>query len=261
MNIRGSIRETKTFCSTGIYSSVTSSLFYEILNSVRKGDWDLFIDAVLRSLPLFFATGRSNYSRWGSLFYQDCLDLQRKFPDLYSHFTKGLFVCHLTKRGGSGIGFDMGLEVTYNFTAKAGGGIIGVTREKTAVALWDIIKHEKDRFVAFIKEMVNIGEGSDELNLHHDYNANAASKSLERVQQLTDYIKTIGNPFLFGNKLINTVTHEELTHEPEYLLNCVPFGEKLYEDFVRDRLDLKTISLFATISSKYAPMDPNNQRV
>ena len=45
------------------------------------------------------------------------------------------------------------------------------------------------------------------------------------------------------------------------MLNCVPFGEKLYEDFVRDRLDLKTISLFATISSKYAPVDPNNQRV
>ena len=132
VNIRGSIRPTKTFC-TGIYSSVTSSLFYEILNSVRKGDWDLFIDAVLRSLPLFFATGRSNYSRWGSLFYQDCLDLQRKFPDLYSHFTKGLFVCHLTKRGGSGIGFDMGLEVTYNFTAKAGGGVIGVTREKNTM--------------------------------------------------------------------------------------------------------------------------------
>ena len=51
-------------------------------------------------------------------------------------------------------------------------------------------------------------------------------------------------------------------HEPEYnLLNCVPFGEKLYEDFVRDRLDLKTISVFSRISSKYAPVDLNNQRV
>ena len=66
--------------------------------SVRKGDWDLFIAAVRRCLPIFFAMGRTNYRRWAPLFYQDCLDLQSKFPDLYQHSKKGFFVCYLTKR-------------------------------------------------------------------------------------------------------------------------------------------------------------------
>lgn len=153
------------------------------------------------------------------------------------------------------------VEKSYNFTSKAAAGIIGFTREKKAVALWDIIKHEKDRYVAFIKEMAGIGEEGDELNLHHDFNVSAGKKSLERVQQLIDYIKTIGNPFMFGNKLINIITHEELTFESEYLLNCIPFGDKLYADFVKYRLELKTISLFATISSKYNPVNHDNRRV
>ena len=68
---------------------------------VRKGDFNLYLAAIRRSLPLFFATGRSNYSRWGPLFYQDCLDLQRKFPDLYRHFKNGYFVCRMTNRSNS----------------------------------------------------------------------------------------------------------------------------------------------------------------
>ena len=131
--------------------------------SVRKGDWDLFLDAVLHSLPIFFATG--------------CLDLQRKFPGLYRHFKNGMFVCNLTERSTSGIGFDQALEKAYNYTAKSGGGIIGITRKKKAVALWDVIKHEKDMFVSFIKDMAAIRGDNDELSLHHNFNPNAAIKS------------------------------------------------------------------------------------
>lgn len=66
--------------------------------SDRKGDWDLFVSVVRRSLPLFFATGRVHYSRLGPLFYEDCLERQRKFPELNRHFKKGFFVCSLSKK-------------------------------------------------------------------------------------------------------------------------------------------------------------------
>ena len=71
-----------------------------------------------------------------------------------------------------GIGFDQALEKVYNYTSKAVGGIIGVTRQKKSVALWDIIKHEKDLYVSFMKDTANIGEKDYcELNsLHHEFN-------------------------------------------------------------------------------------------
>ena len=57
-----------------------------------------------------------------------------------------------------------------------------------------------------------------------------------------------------GDKMINIVTQEEISpFDTEYLLNCLSFGEKLFQDFNHERLDLKTVSLFATISLKYVP--------
>ena len=58
---------------------------------------------------------------------------------------EGGFVYYLTNKLASGIGFDMGFEKEYRIDAKACGGIIGVTRQKKAVALWDLLKHSKDQ--------------------------------------------------------------------------------------------------------------------
>lgn len=219
--------------------------------SVRKGDWDLYVDSIQRSLPLFFVTGRSNYSRWGPFFYQDCLDLQRKFPMLYKHFKKGMFVCNMTQRSTSGIGFDQALEKTYNYDSKASGGIIGFTREKKAVALWNIMKHEKDQYVSFMKNITHSNEDSDELNLHHDFNKSSAIKNSKQVHLLAEYLKTIVNPFKSGNKLINVVNQQELPYvETRHLLDCLDFGEKLFEEFIYERLELKTVSIFSKISTK-----------
>ena len=65
--------------------------------------------------------------------------------------------------------------------------------------MWDILKHEKDQYVYFIKDITYINAASDELSLNHDYNINTATKNCRQVQQLTDYIKTIGNPYMSGD--------------------------------------------------------------
>ena len=93
-------------------------------------------------------------------------------------------MCYLSERSGSGIGFDQGLEKVYNHTAKAVGGIIGITRQKEAVAFWDIVKHQKNLFVSFVKDTVSIGDKQDELNiLHHEFNPSKAEVSQKRVLQ------------------------------------------------------------------------------
>ena len=221
--------------------------------SVRTGKFDLYLSAVERSLTIFFATGKPNYSRYGSLFYQDCLDLQRKFPGIHKHFKKGLFVCHLSERHGSGIGFDQGLEKIYNHTAKAAGGIIGMTRRKKAVALWDIIKHQKDLFVSFMRNTVNVEGAQTELDsLHHEFNIKAAQFGHKRCKQLVTYIESVSNPFssTVSNKLIN-ITTQEAVENVDYLLNCIEHGRKNYDNFVQERFADKTKGLHDRISFKY----------
>ena len=106
-------------------------------------------------------------------------------------------MCYLSENSTSGIGLDQGLEKCYNFTAKAVGGIIGITRQKQSVALWDIIKHEKDLFASFLKESVSTGNNSGfgELSLHHEFNAQTALECSERVALLVEYIKSVEGPF------------------------------------------------------------------
>ena len=42
---------------------------------------------------------------------------------------------------------DKALEKEYNKVAKGHGGVIGVTREKNVVARWNLIKHEKMKYI------------------------------------------------------------------------------------------------------------------
>ena len=74
---------------------------------------------------------------------------------------------------------------------------------------------------------------------------------------LVEYIKSIKSPFGSGvnDKLINIVTKEEVENSG-YYLNFVSFGDELYKKFVQERFEEKSVSLYATISSKYYTNDP-----
>ena len=61
---------------------------------------------------------------------------------------------YFSSRRGSAVSFDMALEKHYNKTAKVIGGIIGLTRRKEAVALWNITKHERHLHVSSMEKMV-----------------------------------------------------------------------------------------------------------
>lgn len=237
-----------------VYWNIFTSYIYPILRdfelAVRKGDWTLFLSGVKRSLGLFFATGRTNYSRFGPLFYFDSLDLQRKFPQLYRHFKEQRnFVCRLTKRSTSGIGFDQALEKVYNFSSKAVGGVIGVTRQKKSVALWDILKHQKDLYVSYMADTVNLHEDGELNTLHHEFSNSHASKGRRRVSLLIGYLKSINFNLDSNDKLFNVITKENLENT-DHLLQMESIGKERFETYVQERLIDKEKSLHATISSK-----------
>ena len=55
----------------------------------------------------------------------------------------------------------MELEKSYNKPAKVAGGITGMTRQTEEVALWNLLKHEKDIHVAQLLEWCNFGDKDD----------------------------------------------------------------------------------------------------
>ena len=261
---RSSSEANENYAYWNIFIDDLFSVLTDFELSVRRGEWEEFVVQCRRCVPIFFAKGRTHYSRYSPLFVEDCLDLQRTFPDVYRHFVDGGFVCYLSEKQASGIGFDMGLEKVYNFDAKASSGIIGFTRQKEAVALWDLLKHDKDLYVVFMKEMVALQDEreslSSELNsLHHEFSERQADKSMERVNQLITHMQRIGNPFsrTASQKLHNITTKEELSRfDVDCLLNTIETDEERYKAFKTERLEEKSVSLHAKISHKYVSKNP-----
>ena len=52
----------------------------DLTSSHREGNWQLYLSAIKRALPLVFAFDRTNYKRWLPLYFEDCLILSKNFP-------------------------------------------------------------------------------------------------------------------------------------------------------------------------------------
>ena len=146
-----------------------------------------------------------------------------------------------TLRQGSAVGFDMALEKCYNKPAKVAGGIIGMTRQKESVALWNLLKHENDIHVAQLLEWCNLGDKDDsELSLHHEFNPSSTKIGHDHAKTFLDYIKSINNQFGAGIRLQNISTGADISQGFfDGLFECLEIVEKIYHEFVETRFQDK----------------------
>ena len=218
----------------------------DLTRSHREGDWLLHVNALQRALPLFFCYNRTNYARWGSLYYEDCLKLPVKFPDIYETFQEGFFVVNFRKTCASAVPMDQALEKAYNKPAKGQGGIIGFTRRKEAVAQFNLIRHEKARISTFLRSITQTAI-QDEYTLHHEFSESITKRDVEHVTKAVTYIRNKHNPFSMetNDQMKNLVTEEHISPEAiQFSLDCISLGTKLYEEFVETRYINKTKKLF-----------------
>ena len=86
-------------------------------------------------LPFFFVTNRNNYARWAPIYLLDMLNLP---SEVESRFNAGFFA--IRQKGGSfnGVWSEMATEKTITKDSKSNGGIVGLTRKKSALIRWNI---------------------------------------------------------------------------------------------------------------------------
>jgi hypothetical protein len=147
----------------------------------------------------------------------------------------------------NGVLFDQALEQSYNRPAKVSGGIIGVTRNKDAVALWGIIKHKKDEYVHLLKMQDDV---DGELSVHHDFNHSSAKK----IKEIENYLQKVCSRFLDLETLKNILTGEIVSKgDVSKLLCCTKIGGGASIEFVENRIQDKKVSIHSTISKiKYS---------
>ena len=199
--------ESKNFEYWHSFVAEVFPIALSLTQSLRKGDWKGYVASIRCCLPLFFAFNKTNYARWGPIFYEDCMVLEEKFPLLYQSYQMGGFVIY-RERPGSGIPMDQGLEQVYNKPAKRAGGVIGITRRKEAMAIWDIPRHDNEHYTSQMRaelEDIETNEES-ETSLHHEFNPSSANASSEQVQKICEHLSNNCNPLsceLDGSPLRN----------------------------------------------------------
>ena len=154
-----STNETFRYWATFIH------LFQQVENLVRAdrdGDWTLYLQSVQALLPIFAAFDSTNYLRWCSLYLKDMHQLPETAPDVHQSFMAGKFVVKRTQGKFNAVGADMALEQTINRSQKSASGIIGNTRKKKFVAMWELVYHEMLAVSNLFRELSGVGSSLSE---------------------------------------------------------------------------------------------------
>ena len=120
---RAPFAKSVTLQSFGGASWIWSRFFSNLLYSTRAGKWNLYIEAVRNSLPLFCAYDRLNYSRYLTAHYYEPLALETNFPEILEEFPNENFSNQISTGNPSGrMEADKVKEITIDRGIKISGG-------------------------------------------------------------------------------------------------------------------------------------------
>ena len=219
-----------------------------LVRADREGDWELHLQAVQALLPIFAAFDSTNYLRWCALYLEDMHKLPVTAPNVYQAFTAGKFVVKRTYGKFNAVGADMALEQTINRSQKSASGIIGSTRKKKFVAMWELIYHEMLAISNLFRELSGINSSLSE---EHVISKAEIATGEGKVQAIIATIERNENPFELHPeqvKLHNILTREVMSDDiRSQLLSVKEIGTKAYETLRKERFVEKSVRLSSTI--------------
>ena len=161
------------------------------VRSIREADFLLYINALTKIVPWFFALGHTHYARWIPVYLRDMIVLKEKHPDVHGQFLKGNFAVKKTTRSFSAIAIDQAHEQN-NASVKGDGGAVGLTENPAALRFWMVSGPEMARVGEFEASTEKRKETDTR---HHEQTTHAQMAFARDVKALTGAIEDMGNPF------------------------------------------------------------------
>ena len=155
-----------------------------------EGDWSLHLPTFKEMMPLMMAYDHTNYSRWGLVYLIDMLQLEQTTPAMYEEFCARNFVIKESAGAFNQIATDLALE-HINKQCKVAGGLVGISRTKSALDHWVITFSDRAQLSNDIKQMAGARPGSKSLG---DSSSKRMMRDGNDVQKLEEQIKRL-NPF------------------------------------------------------------------
>ncbi len=80
------------------------------IRAIREADFLLYIDALTKIVPWFFALDHVHYARWIPVHLRDMIALEVNHPSVYAEFINGNFTVRKTARVFSAMAIDQAHE-------------------------------------------------------------------------------------------------------------------------------------------------------
>ena len=87
------------------------------------GNWKLYLESLVDTLPVFAASGHSLYTKCIRIFVQHMMSLQSSNPTLFNSFALGDFVLRRSDRFWAGLSPDLLIEQVLIQSLKTSGGL------------------------------------------------------------------------------------------------------------------------------------------
>jgi hypothetical protein len=206
------------------------------VRSIREADFLLYIDALTKIVPWFFALGHIHYARWISVHLRDMISLKDSHPEVYSQFLTGNFAVKKTTCNFSAIAIDQAHEQN-NACVKDDGGAVGLTENPAALRRWMVSGPEMARVVGEFEASSEKRKKTD--TRHHEQTKHAQIAFARDVRALTGAIGDLGNPFSEKSSvdLLVLDTRNIVDTEVIHTVNHIEkLGQDQYDTFITERL-------------------------
>lgn len=211
------------------------------IRSIRESNFLLYINALTKIVPWFFALGHTNYARWIPIHLRDMLNLESKHPRVFSQFMMGNFTVRKTGRPFSAIAIDQAHEQN-NALVKGDGGAIGLTENPSALHRWMVSGPEMARLINEF-QISDQGKSQKSRNLNHHEDTKQKQVHFHKdTRALTDTIDSFGNPFSEESKDLLVLDSRNLVDSSviHTMYHIEKLGAEQYHTFVSERLTTRS---------------------
>ena len=198
----------------------------------RINDFKLYVESLENLVPWFFVLDHTNYARWIPIHIKDTQSLPEGISD---DFTK-CWVLQKTKHAFSCMPLDQGHEQN-NEVVKGSGGVVGITENPTAFRRWMMAGPEQARLLKEFERSLDISTDNEEFNWlpQHEQCISIQESFKKHVQNLTETISNLGNPFLDDCPELLVLDTRNCASEDiaEAVRNIKDLGACKYKEYVK----------------------------
>ena len=128
-------------------------ILLQFIKAERSGNWDLYLSALDKMTPHFFAMDRPNYAQWLPVYITDMNMLESSHPKVHEEFLAGNFSVSHSGHPFSQVSTNIALEQCINADSKSKGGIVGMSQSPAALERWFLTARERASVTTALREM------------------------------------------------------------------------------------------------------------